>query len=509
MEKKAVIYTRVSDPSQIENNSLETQENECKKHALSRGYKVVKVFREEGKSAKFIATRPKLMELLNYCSLKRNKISAVIVYKSDRFSRNVEQGLAAISRLAKYGVEVVSVVEGYENNPLGRALRVIVMAVDQLDNEQKGERVKSNMLAVFRKGLWPFKCPIGYKRKYNSKEENRGLPPIQDSKLAPIIQNVFHKASEGIYSKAQLARMMNVQGFKNHYGNEADHKTVHNILTKSFYYGNMYAKKWDEYSIGKHMPLVDKKTWETAYHKVILKKKRYSYQDDSKYPLKGVLKCEKCDKFMTTSPSRGRNGIVYYYECGNKVCRQVRMEYETANKKLEALMEQFQPTAKVLKLFNHMVFSEWDEIINTAKKDSEEIERKIFHLKEEITSIRKARDDGIYTPEEAKEEAEKMRQEITVLNIEKSDIRLEQYDKEIVKAFTERFLQNTHLLYDRMELPKKQALLSTIFPDGIKCCKNGEIRTEKWSPSFNLILDINSQKGKNVTLLGIEPRLQG
>ncbi len=42
MEKRAVIYIRVSDPSQIENNSLETQEKYCRNFAKSHGYEVLK-----------------------------------------------------------------------------------------------------------------------------------------------------------------------------------------------------------------------------------------------------------------------------------------------------------------------------------------------------------------------------------------------------------------------------------------------------------------------------------
>lgn len=508
MEKKAVIYTRVSDPSQVENNSLDTQEKACRKFAKSKGYEVVKIFVEEGKSAKSISGRPELKRLLSYASKKSNRIEAVIVYKFDRFSRNLEDGLLTISLLAKYGVEVMSSSEDVDQGPMGTAMRNIMMTLGQLDNELKGERVRDNMQAVFRKGLWPFKLPIGYKRRFRTKEENKGIAPIQDPNLTPIIQKMFSKATEGIYNKSQLARMMNIWGFGKYYPNKADQKTIHNILSKTFYYGNMYAKKWDEYAMGKHMPMVDKNTWEVAYQRVVLKKKRLTFQDSSKYPLKGVIRCESCDKHMTTSPSRGRNGIVYYYECGNKGCRSIRITREDAHNKLENLMKQIKPSDRVMKIFNHMIFTEWDEIINTAKKDSEYIESRIVGLKEEISSIRKAKDDGIYTPEEAKEEAERIRQEIVVLGIERSDLKLEQYDKEIVKSFTKLFLENFHLLYEKYNLPKKQALLNAIFPDGIICLKNREIQTTNLSPSFNLIQHLETEKSKNVTLSRIQTNLK-
>lgn len=509
LEKKAVIYTRVSDPSQIDNNSLDTQEKECKKSAETKGYEVIKIFREEGKSAKHIYTRPQLRELFNFCSIKKNNISAVFVYKSDRFSRNVEEGLAAISRLAKYGVEVISVIEGYENDPIGRAIRTIIMAMDQLDNEMKGERVKDNMQAVFKKGYWVFKCPVGYRRKYKTREQNKGLPPIKDENLAPIIERMFKKAATGIYSKSQLARQMNLEGFADFYQSKASHKIIDKILTKTFYFGKMYADKWKEYSWGKHEPIIDQATWEQAYNKVIMKKKNYSFQDETFYPFKGSLKCELCGHNMTTSPSRGNSGNVFYYECGNRGCRKVRIQSKVAHSQFLKILHKIKPNERVVDLFTSAVFNDWDKIINSSKKEAERIEAQIVKLKDELKSIRKSKDEGIYSTEEARDEAEKVRQEIALLGIEKADVRIDQYDAEIVSEFIKDFFLNLDRLWDKLSIVKKQALQNKIFPNGIVCTKDKEIRTSELSPSFQLIEALKAEKGQNVIPQRIELWLPG
>ncbi len=509
MEKRAVIYIRVSDPSQIENNSLETQEKECRKAAASQGYDVIRIFREEGRSAKHIYTRLELRNLFDFCSIKKHGISAVFVYKTDRFSRNVEEGLAAISRLAKLDIEVISVVEGYENSAMGRALRVMIMAMDQLDNELKGERVKENMLACFRKGLWVFKCPVGYKRKYHTKEENKGIPPIKDPNLAPIITKMFQNAATGIYSKSQLARIMNLEGFSEHYRVEADHKIVDGILEKTFYHGLMYAQKWDLYSQGKHEPLIDETTWKKAYHYLILKKKNYQYHDEELFPLKGTLKCEICGHPMTTSPSRGNGGVVTYYECRNKGCKKVRINANSAHQQFNDLLSRIQPTNRVITLFQKMVFVEWDKVINKTRKQADIIDDRIYAFKQELKSIRKAKDEGLYSIEQAKEEAEKVSQEITILEVERSEIKFEQYNTEIIKDFTERFLRDLNLLWEKLDLPKKQALLQKIFLNTLFVSEDKKIRTSEISPSFQLIEALGASDGENVTPWGIEPQLSG
>lgn len=510
MDKRAVIYIRVSDPSQLDNNSLETQERACRSYAKSKGYQVIEpVFNEGAGSAKHTHTRPILRQVLAYCSSKKNKVDALIVYKFDRFSRNLEEGLAAITLLARYKVEVLSASEPVDQGSIGKALRNIMLILGELDNDLKGERVRDNMQSAFRSGLWVFKCPIGYQRKYKTKEENKGIPPIPVPNLAPIIRKMFIDASSGLYNKSQLARMMNLAGFSDYYVSEASHKIVDEILSKTFYYGNMYAKKWDEYAIGKHEPLIDKTTWEKAYQRVILKKKNYVFQDNSGYPLKGSLRCEKCNDIMTTSPSQGRSKTFYYYECKNKKCRKIRIQASLAHSQFLEKINEITPSEEVIKLFSHMVFSEWDKVISLSQKNAEQIEERILKLRKEIKDIRKAAEKGIYSDDEAKSEAESLRQEIAVLEIEKSEIRFQQYDTEIVREFTEHFLLNLGVLWEKLDLPKKQALQNKIFPNGIICTQTQEIRTSELSPSFQLIDALATEKGKFVTPRGIEPRLQG
>lgn len=93
-----------------------------------------------------------------------------------------------------------------------------------------------------------------------------------------------------------------------------------------------------------------------------------------------------------------------------------------------------------------------------------------------------------------------------VCEIEKSDITIEQYNTEIVRNFTEQFLLNLDKLWNRLDLPKKQALHNKIFPNGL-ICENHEIRTNGLSESFQYIETLNNLNSSLVTPRGIEPRL--
>ncbi len=199
---------------------------------------------------------------------------------------------------------------------------------------------------------------------------------------------------------------------------------------------------------------------------------------------------------MTTYPSQGRNGKVYYYECKNKQCRKLRINSEVAHKQFLEILDRVRPTKRVIKLFSHMVFSEWDDAINHAKSAATQIDNKVASLKADLSSIRKAKDDGIYTVKETKEQAESIRQEISILEIEKSDIKIEQYDTEIARSFIEHFLYNFPKLWDRVDLIKKQEIQRKIFVGGIICEGLDKIRTAELSPSFELIEAIALKRQK-------------
>jgi site-specific DNA recombinase len=127
--KRAVIYCRVSTKEQVEEgNSLVTQERNCRDYAIKYGYEVAYVFIELGESAK-TADRTEWQKLIGYCANKKNKIEAIIAYKIDRISRNTDDYSQIRILLKRYGVEIKSTSEYFENTPAGRFMENIIANV--------------------------------------------------------------------------------------------------------------------------------------------------------------------------------------------------------------------------------------------------------------------------------------------------------------------------------------------------------------------------------------------
>ena len=77
------------------------------------------------------------------------------------------------------------------------------------------------------------------------------------------------------------------------------------------------------------------------------------------------------------------------------------------------------------------------------------------------------------------------------------------------RLLTDPFLNNLPMLWSKLDLAKRQALLQKVFGESILVSSDRKIRTDKLSPSFQLIEAIASSDGEIVTPRGIEPRLPG
>jgi hypothetical protein len=145
MEKpRVIIYARVSSEEQVDNTSLDNQIRCCKELCLKRGYEIISIFREEGASAKNI-NRIKLQQALDFCSHKKNRIDFFLVWKFDRFSRDVGYHHTLKALLSRNNVKVISYSEPVEDSPAGRLLENVLASIAQFDNDDRAIDFLSNL----------------------------------------------------------------------------------------------------------------------------------------------------------------------------------------------------------------------------------------------------------------------------------------------------------------------------------------------------------------------------
>ena len=144
--KRAALYTRVSTGEQ----NTESQERALREYVQRRGWKVQKIYRDQGQSGAN-AKRPALNELLRDC--RRGSVDVVVVWKFDRFARSLNALISGLELCRSLGIDFVSVTEAVDTSlPAGELVFQMIGAVAQFERSLIAERVKSGLANARAKG---------------------------------------------------------------------------------------------------------------------------------------------------------------------------------------------------------------------------------------------------------------------------------------------------------------------------------------------------------------------
>lgn len=148
-------YIRVSSKSQLDNNSLEQQEQEILKE-----YPDAIIIKEQF-SAKSIH-RPKFQWLLG--RLKEN--DKLVTCRLDRFCRSTKEGLECISELQKRGVKIHILNMGLiEDSPMGQLIVTNLLAFAEFERAMIVERTVAGKAIARQREDFVEGRPTVHKRK--------------------------------------------------------------------------------------------------------------------------------------------------------------------------------------------------------------------------------------------------------------------------------------------------------------------------------------------------------
>src|SRR2546428_2707680 len=230
-----IIYCRVSSKEQIEGTSLESQELACREYARSKNIRILSLFVERGESAKF-ADRTQLIELIDFCRQNKSAVQVLLVWKVDRFARNVADHFSVKASLLKYGVRIVSVTEPIDSNPEGKLMETILAGFAQFDNDIRAMRTVQGMRRKLQEGIFPWKPPLGYKT-VTKKGDKKTDPDQADQPLFGLLQKAWQEFSTGSYTKAEMLRLMTSWGVMTAKGRPVSSQTLDYFFRNSYYAG--------------------------------------------------------------------------------------------------------------------------------------------------------------------------------------------------------------------------------------------------------------------------------
>lgn len=486
--KKAVIYCRVSTKEQVEEgNSLSTQEKICRDYALKHGYEIVEVFIEQGESAK-TAMRTELQRLLNYCSFKKNSVSAVIAYKIDRISRNTDDYSQIRLLLKRYGVEIKSTSEYFENTPAGRFMENIIANVAQFDNDVRTERSVGGMKAALKEGRYVWSAPLGYNNAKVAGKSN-----IVPNHLAPLIKRAFEKLASGLYAVDEIHREISKEGLVTKSNKTTSKSHFHAILRNSTYAGRIH--KFGEHAKGTFEPIISEALFESVQY-ILKGRKRtlgsYQYEHPD-FPLRRFVTDSK-GNLLTGGWSKGRRKKYAYY----------RFNKSTISFGKEQLESMFKEYFNSFRLANEHVNKLKAQLTQKLVKTSQDRNKSSYNIRSKINSLKQKENqliqknlDGYISDSVLQEQLNSIEKEILDLHVDLSKTPVRNSDPKALILLAVRFMTSPGDIWQEASFLQKLRLQWFNFPLGV-VLDEGKFRTTKMCSIFKLKNDILAQMSYRV-----------
>ncbi len=500
LPKTAVIYVRVSSEEQTHGFSLSTQEKACREFCHRNGWDVLKVFKDEGASAK-TANRPYLKLMQEFCMKNPGKVGYVVVWKVDRFARNQQDHFELKAYFTLLKIELRSATEAIGSSPMERFSEGVLSAVAQYDNDVRRERTLTGMRAKAIDGYWPVGAPWGYK---NDKDKKIIYP---DPERAPIVKFIFEEYARGTIKIADLTRKVRTLGAKSKHGLKMGSQLIYKILRNPIHCGRIVIRRWGVEVMGKHDAIISEALFDDVQDLLDGKKNanKVRTRDHPEFPLRGVL-CDECGCAISGGFSRGKMGKLYaYYGCRKKGCpKKGSIKKSTLEGAFTAFLKSVTPDDNFLEALAEAISVvyetvERDNVVQNRKFDSEleKLDKQLDGLVD--MRLKGMIDDGDYYKQSDRRKATKRELEIERSQLVSTDASVEADIK-----FGISLLKELPEIWQTLEPGELRVLRSLIFPQNLRY-KNQTFQTREISPIYKLKSSSDDDLNRYVTPSGFEP----
>jgi site-specific DNA recombinase len=483
----------------VEGTSLETQKAACLQYAEASGLKVQSVFEEEGESAKF-RDRTELLKLLEYCRNEKN-IKALIVWKVDRFARNVEDHFAVKRELLKYGVAIHSVTEPISDSPIGRFTETIFAAMAECDNGIRAHRCIEGMQHKIQNGIFPWKPPLGY-LTINQRGEKKNKPDIRDPKRFAIIQEAWKLLLSGSFQKADVVRYFRSRGLTASSGKWVSAQVVDFMFQNKFYAGILHDPWGNKEYPGLHEGMVTPEEFDAVQVILNPRSRRIIHVTESPdFHLRGLVRCRACLRPMTGSWSTGRSKRYAYYHCYSPVCSRYGkgIARETLEGQFVGILEQYAIRPRLVPLLVQKLRRESTAARRKCDLQTASYRVRLSVLEKEDQELIQMRRRNLICDEEFSQDHVRLSDDICKVRELLNNLQTERFDeKDVAEVLS--FLASLRTNWPRTAFHFRRRFQQAVFCDGLI---DGKFGTAKKSDVFRFIDGFQNRK-----TMGVHPTLE-
>lgn len=420
------IYIRVSTQEQAkEGYSIPAQKERLLAFCAAQGWTDYKLYIDEGVSAKD-TKRPQLQQMFE--DVKKGKISMILVYRLDRFTRSVRDLYNMLEMLEKYKCSFRSATEMYDtSNAMGRMFIGLVALLAQWETENLSERIKMALEEKVSGGERVGNIPFGF--DLNEKEQ------LVPNEKAPIVLDMIEKYKSGM-SMNQISNYLTKTN-----GDKATWhiNSVKRLLRNPALYG---ATRWnDKVYENTHEGIITKADFIKLQRMLDDNAVHFRREVESIYIFQGVLSCPRCSRPLSVNRfiRKRPNGTEYQgavYRC--QVCFKEGYHQKVIGEKrfIEALYE----------YMKNVEFHDIKpvQVDNTEQKQLlkqlDQIERKREKFQRAWANDKMTDEEFDKRMDETREIYEELKQKVSVIKAP------EPFDPEAIKEIVFTFNQNFSFL---------------------------------------------------------------
>jgi site-specific DNA recombinase len=500
--KRAVIYLRVSTPSQVKTDynpegiSLPAQRDACELKAAALETDIVQEFVEPGRSATSIDKRPVFQEMLAWIKGQKN-IDFVICYQFSRMFRDsVDAGITKRD-LAKFGTRVVSTAMDLGEGPESAMVESILHAVDEYRSKADGADIAYKMGAKARNGGTLGRAPLGYTNARDLSEgRNIGIVKF-DEERAPLVRTAFELFATGDYSIDTLVEELTGRGLRTRPGRFAAGPISASklaVLLRDPYYVGFVTYKGELIS-GRHDRLITDELFDRVQTILDERGMRGTRQRRHYHYLKGILWCGQChdegvESRMIMQWANGHGGRYLYFFCRRKQQHRCGARYIAAEAIESAVVDYYatirfpgEQAARIRKLMHETL----EEVERSHKLRHEQLTAELLRLDRQEENLLDLVADGEESSVKVKERLGviKRRRSALTAQLDETGERLAFGAQLLEDALA--LLEDAQGMYERMGPEQRRLMNQALFE---KLYIDESVADALFNPPFDELLEV-------------------
>jgi len=318
------------------------------------------------------------------------------------------------------GIEVVSIDEPItDDTAAGKLARNMLGSMNQLFSDSLSEKTKFRMAAGVKQGRWLWVAPVGYL--------NADKKVLVDGQRAPLVRKAFELIGNGGYATNEaVLKIITSMGLDTRKGRPITRQTFHKMIQNPFYCG--WIVSGETRVKGSHAPLISEELFQAVQSKLNGKSTPHKKLNED-FPLRGFIRCYKCNKPLTAGWAKGRNERYARYWCWTKGCGAVARSKEILENHFFILLTMLKPTAYLLSKIPELAARSWEDRKSRIAADAKVLSNR---LAEQNTLNQKAivaklngtlsEDDFQLTKKSVNEEKLRIESDIKTLDSERSSM---------------------------------------------------------------------------------------